>query len=136
MINIAMRKSSAGGKQIRPAPLRKKRTVVKEEEPLYLVRKSASVRSNQAAAAAEFALKAHVLGSNPEILAEMIEGQRILQEIADVVDLTEAPEDAVCSLVADLLQYCEQEKIDWTQDIMSRAWEHFRSERACEVHKQ
>jgi hypothetical protein len=136
VINIAMRKSSAAGKQIRPAPLRKKRTVVKEEEQLYLVRKSPSVRSNQAAAAAEFALKAHVLGSNPEFLAEMIEGQRILQEIAEVVDLTEAPEDAVCSLVADLLQYCEQEKIDWTQDVISRAWEHFRSKRACEVRKQ
>jgi DNA modification methylase len=40
VINIAMRKNSAAGKQIRPAPLRKKRTVVKEEEQLYLVRKS------------------------------------------------------------------------------------------------
>jgi hypothetical protein len=66
----------------------------------------------------------------------MTEGQRILQEIADVVDLTEAPEDAVCSLVADLLEYCEQEKIDWTQEVVSRALEHFRSKRVCEVHKR
>ena len=32
-------------------------------------------------------------------------------------------------LLSDLLQYCEREKIDWTQEVMSRAWERFRSER-------
>ena len=85
------------------------------------------------AAAAELALKAHVLASDPEILAEMTDGDRAMEEIADAVNLTEAPEDAVCGLVIDLLQYCEQEKIDWTQDVMVRAWEHFRSERAYEV---
>ena len=53
-----------------------------------------------------------------------------------MVDLTEAPEDAVCSLVIDLLQYCEREKIDWTQDVMLRAWEHFRSDRAYEVQER
>jgi hypothetical protein len=58
VINIGMRKSSAAGKQTRSALLRKQRTVVKEDEQLYLVRKSASVRSNEAAAAAELALKA------------------------------------------------------------------------------
>jgi hypothetical protein len=87
-------------------------------------------------AAAELALKAHVLGSNSEILAEMREGDRMLQEIAAMVDLTEAPEDAVCSLVTDLLQYCEREKIDWTQEVMSRAWEHLRREHAYEVQKR
>ena len=76
---------------------------------------------NEAVAAAELALKAHVLGSNSEILAEMSEGDRMMQEIAAMVDLTQAPEDAVCSLVTDLLQYCEREKIDWTQEVMSRA---------------
>ena len=42
-----------------------------------------------------------------------------------MVHLTEAPEDAVCSLITDLLQYCEREKIDWTQGVMSRAWQQF-----------
>ena len=93
-------------------------------------------RNKGGAAAAELALKAHVLGSNPEILAEMTEGDRMMQEIADMVDLTEAPEDAVCSLVTDLLQYCEREKIDWNQEVMSRAREHFRSERAYEDQKR
>ena len=92
--------------------------------------------NKEGAAAAELALKAHILRSNPEILAEMPEGNKTMQEIADVVDLTEAPEDAVCSLVIDLLQYCEREKIDWTQEVMSRAWEHLRRERAYEVQKR
>jgi hypothetical protein len=60
----------------------------------------------------------------------------MMREIADMVDLTEAPEDAVCSLVTDLLEYCEREKIDWTEEVMSRAWEHFRSESAYEVQKR
>jgi len=46
------------------------------------------------AAAAELALKAHVLASDPEILAEMPDGDRTMEEIADAVNLTEAPEDA------------------------------------------
>jgi len=87
-------------------------------------------------AVAELALKAHVWASNCEILAEMTEGDRMMQEIAAMVDLTEAPEDAVCSLVIDLLQYCEREKIDWTQDVTSRAWEHLRRERAYEVQQR
>jgi hypothetical protein len=93
-------------------------------------------RNRKGAAVAELALKAHVLRSNPEILAEVTEGDRMMQEIADVVDLTEAPEDAVCSLIADLLQYCEREKIDWNQDVMSRAWEHFGGTRASEAQRR
>ncbi len=50
----------------------------------------------------------------------------MMRQMTDMVNLTEAPEDAVCSLVIDLLQYCEREKIDWTQDVMSRAREHLR----------
>ena len=92
--------------------------------------------NKEGAAAAELALKAHVLRSNPEILAEMTEGDRMMQKIADIVDLTEAPEDAVSSLVTDLLQYCERRKIDWNQEVMSRAWEHFRSDRAFEVQRR
>jgi hypothetical protein len=88
---------------------------------------------NEGAAAAELVLKAHVTAFNPEILAEMTDGARTMQEIAEVVDLTEAPEDAVCSLVMDLMQYCEREKIDWTQDVMSRACEHLRSGGAYEI---
>jgi hypothetical protein len=93
-------------------------------------------RNQKGTPAAELALKAHVLRSNPEILAELTEGDRMMREMTDRVDLTEAPEDAVCSLVIDLLQYCEREKIDWTQEVMSRAWEHFRNERVYEVEKQ
>jgi hypothetical protein len=78
-------------------------------------------------AAAELALKAHALAFDPEILAGMTDGDGTIREIADAVNLTEAPEDAVCSLVIDLLQYCEREKIDWTQEVMARAREHLRS---------
>jgi hypothetical protein len=88
---------------------------------------------NEAAAAAELALKAHVVAFDPEIIAEMTDGARTIQEIADAVDLSEAPEDAVCSLVIDLLQYCEWERIDWNQDVMSRAKEYLQRERVYEV---
>jgi hypothetical protein len=111
MLNIAMRKSPFATKTSRM-----------------------SHSSNQEGA--ELALKAHILRSNPEILAKMPGGNKTMQEIADVVDLTEAPEDAVCSLVIDLLQYCEREKIDWTQEVMSRAWEHLRRVRAYEVQQR
>jgi len=94
------------------------------------------LRNKEGAAAAELALKAHVLASNPEILTEMTGGDRMMKQIADMVDLTEAPEDAICSLVTDLLQYCEREKIDWTQDVMSRACERFRSSSADEIEKR
>src|SRR5450432_4106812 len=94
--------------------------------------KSGDSIKKDGAAAAELALKAHVLASDLEILADMTDGETTMQEIAAMVDLTEAPEDAVSSLVIDLLHYCEREKIDWTQDVMLRAWEHFRSERAYE----
>jgi hypothetical protein len=93
--------------------------------------------SNQErAAAAEVALKAHVLACDPEIVAEMAGGDRMMRQMTDMANLTEAPEDAVCSLVIDLLQYCEREKIDWTQDVMSRAREHLRSERPDELQKR
>ena len=95
-----------------------------------------NLRNKEGVAAAELALKAHALGSNSEILAEMTEGDRMMREIADMIDLTEAPEDAVCSLVLDLLQYCEREKIDWNQDVMSRAWEHFGRERASQAQRR
>lgn len=92
--------------------------------------------TNEDIAAAELALKAHVLASDPEILAEMTDGDSILQEMADTVNLTEAPEDAVCGLVIDLLQYCEREKIDWNEDVMSRAWKHLRNERVHEPQRR
>ena len=82
-------------------------------------------KNHRSADAAEIAVKAHVLRSDPRILFELTEGDRIMQEIAATVDLTEAPEDAVCSLVSDLLQYCKREKIDWDQEVMSRAMEEF-----------
>ena len=97
MLNISMPKS--------PIATKTPRTLVRSKE----------------AAAAELVLKAHALASNPEMLADMANGDAILQEIADMIDLTEAPEDAVCSLVIDLMQYCEREKIDWNQDVMLRS---------------
>ena len=93
------------------------------------LKKGGSVKE-EGAAAAELALKAHVLAFDAEFLAEMTDGDRVMQEIADMVNLTEAPEDAVCSLVIDLMQYCERERIDWNQEVMSRAWEQIRRERA------
>jgi hypothetical protein len=42
---------------------------------------------NEAIAAAELALKVHVLAFDPEILAEITDGDRTMQEIADAVDL-------------------------------------------------
>jgi hypothetical protein len=80
---------------------------------------------NEEAATAEVALKAHVFQSSPEIRADVSEGDKIMREIADSIDLTEAPEDAVCNLVIGLLHYCDREKIDWTHEVMSRAWEQF-----------
>lgn len=68
-------------------------------------------------AAAELALKAHVVISTPEIMAEIPEGRAMMGRIAEAVNLTEAPEDAVCSLVIDLMRYCEGEDIDWTDDV-------------------
>ena len=66
----------------------------------------------------------------------MMDGDGIMQEIGNMIDLTEAPEDVVASLVIDLLQYCEREKIDWTEDVMSRARKHFRGEDCYEVQKR
>jgi hypothetical protein len=80
-----------------------------------------SPKTNQEAAAAELALKAHVLASDPEITAYLADGKGMMQEIAETVDLTEAPEDAVASLVIDLMHYCEREKIDWSEDVRARA---------------
>jgi hypothetical protein len=47
----------------------------------------------------------------------------VLSEVVDgfKVDLTEAPEDAVCCLVIDLLHYCDREGIDFERDVLARA---------------
>ena len=73
------------------------------------------------AAAAEFALKSYIAESTPEIMRESSK----LMELGDAVNLSEAPEDAVCSLVIDLMHYCERESIDWSNDVLSRARERF-----------
>jgi hypothetical protein len=96
----------------------------------FSIRTKTNSKNQHGAEAAELALKAHVLASDPEILAELVDGDSMMQGIADTVNLTEAPGDAVCSLVVDLLEYCDREKIGWTEDVMSRAWERFRRERA------
>lgn len=74
----------------------------------------------------QLALKTYALASDSEILAKIPGGGETMQRIAEMVDLTEAPEDAICSLVIDLLRYCEKENVDWTQDVMSRARKRFR----------
>jgi hypothetical protein len=114
MLNMAMRKSPVATKTSR----------------------ASNSSKQEGAAAAEVALKAHVLACDPEMLAEMAGGDRMMRQMTDMVNLTEAPEDAVCSLVIDLLQYCEREKIDWTQDVMSRARERLRDERPDELQKR
>jgi hypothetical protein len=73
------------------------------------------------AEAAEWALKAYALQSDPRLLAEVSDGNEKIGEMAAMVNLTEAPEDAVCSLVIDLWNYCEREKIDWAEDVIARA---------------
>ena len=92
--------------------------------------KSPSTTKSSLPPAVEVALKTHVLASDPEVLADVSEGTEMMREIAAMVDLTEAPEDAVCGLVIDLLLYCEREKIAWTSDVMSRSLERFRGARA------
>lgn len=79
-------------------------------------------------AAAELALKAHAFASNPSISAETQDGDRAIAKISDSVNLTEAREDAICSLVLDLMHYCEREKIDWTEEIMSVAMQRMDDE--------
>jgi hypothetical protein len=88
--------------------------------------------NKQRAAAAEVALKAHVLKSNPGMLAELPGGRRRMENLAELVNLTEATEDAVCDLVTNLMHYCHRERINWTDDITRRALNHFRCERADE----
>ncbi len=80
----------------------------------------------EGAAAAEFTLKAYTIESNP---AEFGVEPTAIRQIAASVDLTEAPKDAVCSLVIDLMHYCEREEIDWGGDVVARAHDRFLSER-------
>ncbi len=79
-------------------------------------------------AAAEVSLKAYTF-CDPAMLADLPGGERMMQQMAASIDLTEAPEDAVCSLVIDLMHYCEREKIDWDQDIISVTQSRFNTER-------
>lgn len=85
-------------------------------------------RGNQELAAAELALKAHVFASDPSISAETQDGDRAIAKISDSVNVTEAPEDAICSLVLDLMHYCEREKINWPEEIISVAIQRVGSE--------
>ena len=78
------------------------------------------------AAAAEFALKSYIAKETTDIVRE---APKLMRELQDEVNLTEAPEDAVSSLVVDLMHYCERERIDWRKDVLSRAHERFAAER-------
>ena len=76
------------------------------------------------AAIAEFPLRRYIAKATPEIRRQGSE----LMPVVSVVNLTEAPEDAVCSLVIDLMHYCDREGIDWPNDIVARAHERFTSQ--------
>jgi hypothetical protein len=91
--------------------------------------KTPIVAKTSFASAAELALKAHAIAADDELICDLPEGDMLKRNIGDAVNLMEAPEDAVCALVTDLLHYCDQHKIDWTEDVMSRAQEDFRRER-------
>lgn len=69
--------------------------------------------------AAEIALKTHVLMSAG--YPEFKEAAATIYKTQSLVNLTEAPEDAVCSLVVDLMRLCQREGIDWNEDVSSRA---------------
>jgi hypothetical protein len=58
-----------------------------------------NLTNKQRAAAAEVALKAHVLKANPGMLSELPDGRSSMEDLTELVNLTEAPEDAVCDLV-------------------------------------
>lgn len=74
----------------------------------------------------ELAIKTYVLTSSGS--PEFNQAARLIKQQSKLVSLTEAPEDAICSLVLDLMRYCEREKIDWNEDVMSRAAARFRTE--------
>jgi hypothetical protein len=73
--------------------------------------------------AAELGIKSHVVVSAGA--PEFREAALTIREAAKLISLTEAPEDAVCSLVIHLMHYCERENIDWTQDVIARAQQRF-----------
>jgi hypothetical protein len=81
--------------------------------------------NEEAAAAAELALKIYALNSDFELRRKFAEGERLMQRAAELVALREAPEDAVCSLVLDLMHYCKREDIDWPSDVIDRARSRF-----------
>ncbi len=60
------------------------------------IRTISDAMNTERAAAAEFALKAYSVESAP---SEFDLEDSLIKQIAESVDLTEAPEDAVCSLV-------------------------------------
>jgi hypothetical protein len=64
-----------------------------------------------------------------EVIAEIAAGRKLMEELQAAVNLTEAPEDAVCSLLVDLMHYCERERIDWPNGVMPRARACFSAER-------
>lgn len=82
--------------------------------------------STTRAAAAELALTSYISEGTPEIARD---ASKRVCNLRHAVNLTEAPEDAVCSLVVDLMHYCDRERIDWSDDVLLRARERFAAER-------
>jgi hypothetical protein len=44
------------------------------------------------------------------------------------INLTEAPEEALTDLVANLMHYCHREGLEWTEDVLKPATMHFEAE--------
>jgi hypothetical protein len=77
------------------------------------------------AAVAELALKVYSLGVESDVRRNFHDADRLMQSASGLIELREAPEDAVCSLVIDLMHYCKQEIIDWQRDVIDRAHMRF-----------
>lgn len=80
----------------------------------------------QNGSAAELATKMHVLALGPNIGAGIIDFDAIAAAVGAAVNLTEAPEDALATLIIDLMQYCEREGIDWEKEVILAARKHCR----------
>jgi hypothetical protein len=79
----------------------------------------------ESAAVAELALKIYSLAADSELQRTFREEDRLIRSATQLVELREAPEDAVCSLVIDLMHYCSEQNIDWGRDVIDRAENYF-----------
>lgn len=86
-------------------------------------------QTSQNGSAAELAMKMHVLALSSDIGAGIVDFDAVAAAVGAAVNLTEAPEDALATLIIDLMQYCEREGIDWEKEVMLAARKHYRQGR-------